>query len=144
MLSFINIFAQDQEARKFEELNDFCCEMTRDVFDRFFREIQNNPEAKGYIIFYEGKNNPICSVDRIPQRGEIDLTINIFKNHISLRGQNPKRFSWIKGGYREYWTAEFWIVPSGANAPKPTPTLVQKNIKFKKGKAKRLNLHCEP
>ena len=140
----VSISAQTKEARKFEELTDFCCEMTRAVFDNFFHEIQNNPESKGYVIFYEGKNHRICNKYRTPNSGEIDLIITTFKSHISSRNQDPKRFSWIKAGYREHWTAEFWIVPSSADLPKATSTVEQKNIKFKKGKTKRLNLQCEP
>jgi hypothetical protein len=43
----------------------------------------------------------------------------------------------IDGGYREEFIQEIWIVPNGAKAPIPTPTLQEKDIKFAKGKPRR-------
>ena len=141
-----SVSAQTKEARIIDETSDFCCEATRTRLDNFFVELQNNPKTKGYVIYYGGRNHPICSKNRMPKRGEIDIITTIFKKHVEFRGQDPKRFIWINGGYRENWTAEFWIVPNGADAPKPTPTptLEERDIKFKRGKAKKVNLHCVP
>ena len=58
--------------------------------------------------------------------------------------QDLGRIVWVNGGYRENLTTEFWIVPNNADAPKPTPTVKEKEIKFKRGKAKKLDLRCEP
>ena len=145
LLSFaFSISAQIKEARKFDETSDFCCEETRSRLDNFFAELQNNPKARGYVIFYGGKNHPICNIKKTPRRNELSFITEIFKSHVKFRNQNPENFFWVNGGYRENWTAEFWIVPSGADKPKPTPTLKEKNVKFEKGNAKKVNLHCEP
>ena len=138
-----SVSAQTKGARKFDETTDFCCENTRTRLDSFFVELQNNPETKGYVIFYGGTNHPVCNTNRIPKRGEIDIITTIFKKHIEFRNQAPKRFFLVKGGYREIWTVEFWIVPNDADAPKLPPTIKEKEIKFKRGKAKKIDLHCE-
>ena len=138
------VLAQIKEARKFEEIPGFCCEDVRIRLDNFLAELQNNPKTKGYIIYYGGKNHSVCNVNRLPKRGEINLIITTFKNQVVFRNQDLGRIVWIDGGYRENWIAEFWIVPNDADAPKPTPTIKEKEIKFKRGKAKKLDLHCEP
>jgi len=151
IVGFISIFflvfcvsAQNKEARKIDEISSFCCEDVRIRLNTFLLELQNNPKAKGYFIFYGGKSHPVCNTNRTPKRGEIDIISTIFKNHVKFRNQDLGRVVWIDGGYRENWTAEFWIVPNDADAPKPTPTVKEKEIKFKRGKAKKLDLRCEP
>ncbi len=138
------VSAQTKEARKFDEISNFCCEDIRTRLDTFLIELQNNPETKGYIIYYGGKNHSVCNVNRLPKHKEINIIVTTFKDQVVFRNQDLGRIVWINGGYRENWTTELWVVPNNADAPKPTPTVKEKEIKFKRGKAKKLDLHCEP
>jgi hypothetical protein len=59
------------------------------------------------------------------------------------RGIDASTVEVIDGGYREEPAMEFWIAPPGASRPKPTPTLTEKEIKFRKGKVKGSEIRCE-
>ena len=39
----------------------------------------------------------------------------------------------VNGGYDYGFRMEFWMVPSGAESPQPTPALMKKDIIFTKG-----------
>jgi hypothetical protein len=41
----------------------------------------------------------------------------------TARGIGRDRLIFINGGYRESNSFELWVVPQGAEAPRPTPTL---------------------
>ncbi len=43
-----------------------------------------------------------------------------------------EKIVFIEAGFREKLTIEFWLVPLGAEPPKPNPTL--KKMKYQKGK----------
>lgn len=59
----------------------------------------------------------------LPRRGEADFRVQIIRDHIKLRRYDPSRILFISGGFREEQKTEFWLVPKGADLPKPTPTL---------------------
>jgi hypothetical protein len=42
---------------------------------------------------------------------------------ITQRGIDGSRIVTVNGGFREDDSVELWIVPSGAAAPRPTPTV---------------------
>ena len=145
LLSFVvSVSAQDKEARKIEEISDFCCEYVRSVLDGFLAKLQNNPGAKGGVIFYDGKNHNICNKKRPPKRGELSLIVETVENHFNFRSFPTKEFVWINGGYREDWTIELWIIPKNAKLPEADPTIKKEKIKFRSGKAKDIDLQCEP
>ncbi|HZH35541.1 MAG TPA: hypothetical protein VEX64_11920 [Pyrinomonadaceae bacterium] len=135
-------FAQTGEARKIDEVEGICCEDLRTRFDQFLYKIQENRELIGYIVFYGGKSHLFCDGQRrLPKRGELSELIYAVENHIKFRGQNPTRFVWINGGYKEDWTLEFWVVPGSAEPPKPAPTVEKRDIKFQK--SRRIETLCE-
>jgi hypothetical protein len=41
---------------------------------------------------------------------------------------DTSRITIVKGGFREYNTVDSWIVPPGAEPPKPTPTVDEKFV----------------
>ncbi len=103
--------------------------------DDFAGEILKTSESKGYIIYYGGRTNPYGN--KPPQRNESKVRMKDFMedNRVSMRlGGNVKL---IDGGYRENYTAQFWVVPKGAQLPIPTPTIKPEEIKFRKGKYRR-------
>jgi hypothetical protein len=133
-----------QEAKLIDEFGDFCCESFRARMDNFFQELSNRPAENGVAIFYAGKNHPICNSRRSPKRGEIEVIMKTFENHMKLRGIPVNRIEIKFGGYKETWGAEFWLVVNGRSIPKPKPTVQKLAAKFRSGKARRIDLRCEP
>jgi len=132
-------------AREFDKFGSICCEDEKARLDNFAVHLQNEPEAQGYIIFYEGRRYSSCynRRARIPRRGEATARAARMKPYLTdARGLDAKRVIIINGGYREEWTAELWIMPKGTKPPKPTPTLEAKDIKFRRGKIGKQEYEC--
>jgi hypothetical protein len=133
------------EAREFDKYGSICCEDEKARLDNFAVHLQSEPEAIGYIIFYEGRRYPSCydRRPRAPRRGEAEARAARIKPYLTeMRGLDAKRVIIVNGGYREEWTAELWIVPKGGEPPKPTPTLQAKDIKFRKGRIPKREYEC--
>jgi hypothetical protein len=148
-------FAQQQgEARKFDEMGQVNCEDAKARLDNFAIQLQSDPTATGYIIFYGGKSyhytrynkktRQYTGVQMLPRRGEAKARIDQWTSYlIDSRGVDRQRLEVIDGGYREEPMMEFWIAPPGAKPPTPTPTLTEKEIKFRKGRLKGKEIRCE-
>ena len=148
-----NAFAQ-QEARKLDEMGQVNCEEAKARLDNLAIQLQQEPTTKGYIIFYGGKSYRNLIYNRrtkryiemklLPRRGEAKVRMTPWIDYLTnSRGVEVPRIEVIDGGYREQPMMEFWIVPSGAKPPTPTPTLIEKEIKFRKGRAKGSEFRCE-
>jgi hypothetical protein len=147
-----NAFAQ-QEARKFDEMGQASCDDAKARLDHFAIQLQSDPTVTGYIIFYGGKSyshtiynrktKQYVGVQLLPRRGEAKARITTWIDYLTdNRGVDRRRLKVLDGGYREEPTIEYWIAPSGAKPPTPTPTLTEKKIKFRKGRIKRSELVC--
>jgi hypothetical protein len=135
------------EARKFDEFKDVNCEDEKARLDNFANELQNNPDVQGYIVFYGGKRHqyPTRPNSRLalPRRGEAEARAARLKPYLhDSRGIDSGRIVVINGGYRDHWAAELWIVPKGANAPAPTPTVRPQEIRFRRGRIKKSDYEC--
>jgi hypothetical protein len=148
-----NAFAQ-QEARKVDEMGQVNCEDAKAYLDNLAIQLQIEPGAKGYIIFYGGKSYSSyvynkktrrdIPVQLLPRRGEAKARIAPWIDYLTnSRGVEASRIEVIDGGYREAPAMEFWIAPPGAVRPTPTPTLTEKQIKFRKGRVKGSEIRCE-
>jgi hypothetical protein len=148
-----NAFAQ-QEARKFDEMGEVNCDDAKARLDNLAVQVQHDPGAKGYIIFYGGKSyrrslynrrlKRYVNVNRLPRRGEAKARMAPWIDYlVNSRGIESRKIEIIDGGYREEPMMEFWIAPAGAPAPVPTPTLTEKEIKFRKGRIKANEFVCE-
>jgi len=138
-----------RETAKFDEFGDVCCGEEKARLDNFAVALQNVPEARGFIVFYGGRRQsyPFChsSRKRLPRRGEAQARAERLKPYL-LHGWStldPRRVVVIDGGYRETWSAELWIMPKGGTAPKPTPTVRIENMRFRRGKVRKGDYHCE-
>ncbi|HEX8285788.1 MAG TPA: PKD domain-containing protein [Pyrinomonadaceae bacterium] len=78
-------------------------------------ELQNDPTAQGYLICYGGRRGRAGEARRLCERARDYL--------VATRGIEGSRVVTVEGGLREEPTTEFWIVPSGATPPTPTPTV---------------------
>jgi hypothetical protein len=73
---------------------------------RFFKELNKKPKTQGYIINY-GTAKEIAK-----RNAQIKDAIGFFK-------YDSSRVTLVKGGNRKVIKTQFWIVPEGAEAPKP-------------------------
>ena len=137
--------AQNADQLRFDKFGNICCEDEKARLDNFVIHLMKEPGTQAYIIFYEGRRYASCydSRPRIPRRGEAEARAARMKPYlVDTRGFDANRIVVINGGYREEWMAELWIVPSGANPPKPTPTLEAKHIRFRKGRIPKSEYEC--
>lgn len=135
------------EARKFDEFGDVGCEDEKARLDNFANELQSNPDARGYIVFYGGKRqlNPARrnSNPALPRRGEAEARAARLKPYLNdSRGVDANRIVVVNGGYRDQWTAELWIGPQGANPPTLSPTIKPQEMRFRSGRIKRRDYEC--
>jgi hypothetical protein len=125
---------------KFDEFGDINCEDEYARLDNFAIQLQNTPSAQGYIIFYGGRRFR----GRLPRVGEAAARAGRLKPYlVNRRGIPTDRVVVINGGYQESFVVELWIVPPGAEPPKPsTITVPAKQIRFKKGKVNKRQFQC--
>ena len=102
-------------AREFDECNNCTYDDQKARLDNLAVELQNDPTTRAYVFAYGGRMSPIGQVERLMTRAREYL--------IAQRGIDASRFTVVNGGFREEDSVELWIVPSGATAPKATPTV---------------------
>lgn len=111
------------------------------------------PDSKIYVIYYEGKYtiyNP-SRWNRKTQRYESSLVnprrgdgLNRAKEVEIFLTENDfaeSSITLINGGYRDDLTLEVWLAPKDSLPPKPSQTVSEKEITFRKGKAAKPR-HC--
>ena len=102
-------------AREFDECNHCTFDDQKARLDNLAVELQNDPSTRAYIIAYGGRMSPLGQVEKLMSRAREYL--------ITQRGIDGSRIVTVNGGFREDDSVELWIVPSGAAAPRPTPTV---------------------
>ncbi len=122
--------ASVNECRKFDEYSyiipDY--EMMRLLNFRDF--LNNNPELFGYIIVYGSQGE---------RRGEAEAHAARLRDVLmNILGIASERFIVIVGGYREKWAVELWGCPHDASKPMPKPSIQMKDVRFRRGKIKKL------
>ena len=115
LTSVLRVELPHREAGEF----DVCCSCTFDDqkarLDNLAIELQNDPTSTGYIHAYGGRTSRVGQADRLGARAREYLTVN--------RRIDAARIVVVNGGFREDNCVELWIVPSGAAAPQPRPTV---------------------
>ena len=102
-------------AREFDECNNCTFDDQKARLDNLAVELQNDPSTRGYILAYGGRMSPLGQVEKLMSRARDYL--------VTQRGIDASRLVVVNGGFREEDSVELWIVPSGAAAPQPTPTV---------------------
>jgi hypothetical protein len=74
-----------------------------------------------YIIAYSGRSSV---------RGFAATGLRRIKTQLASLGVQAQRIGNIDGGYREDAAYEIWMVPEGADPPRPTPTIDRKQIVY--------------
>jgi hypothetical protein len=101
-------------SKRFDEFPSIAFDDDKARLDNLAIELQNNPGAQGYIIAYSGRRSRAGEADRMSARAVSYL--------VETRGLSRSRLVVVNGGYRDSNTFELWLVPQGAEAPRPTPT----------------------
>jgi hypothetical protein len=132
------VSAFSQSADKLDEFVNIPCDDYLGRMDAAMNKASENPSSTVYVLIYEGKefryNNRKKKTELVfPGFGSAKAKISSMKRYISLRSFPVERFKFVKAGFRENSTVEMWLVPSGGNQPKSTPTLTK--MKYRKGKA---------
>lgn len=140
MLTFSLAGATSQQTRKFDEFGDINCEDEMARLDNFATQLQNEPAAKGVVIFYGGRRFR----GRLPKQGEAAARAARMKPYlVERRGISAERVIVIDGGYREEFQVDLWVIPADVTPPEPNSTIPAKDIKFQKGKANARQFKCQ-
>ncbi|HEX6624526.1 MAG TPA: hypothetical protein VF064_12505 [Pyrinomonadaceae bacterium] len=118
-----------QTPRRFDEFPSVAFDDDKARLDNLAVELQNNPTAVGYIIAYAGRRSRPGHADRMGTRAA-DYLVN-------TRGINRNRLVVVNGGTRENNTYELWLVPQGAEPPRPTPTVSADELRTAPSTARR-------
>jgi len=76
---------------------------------------------KVYVIGYAGRTS---------ERMFASTSLRRMRDQILKSGFPPARVGAYDGGFREQPAFELWVVPEGAEPPKPTPTIDRKDIVY--------------
>jgi hypothetical protein len=113
----------------FDEYGNIRFEDEKARLDIFAVELQNDPTASGYILCYGG---------RVGREGEARVRCDRAKKYISeVRGIAADHIVTVDGGFREDLTVRLVVVPKGATAPEPSPTVDPSEVTILKPKAAR-------
>lgn len=78
---------------------------------------------RAFVIVYAGRTSP---------RGQAKTDLIRIKAYLVKAGTPVDHIVTIDGGFKEELSHELWIVPIGAESPRPKPTLSAKDIVFPK------------
>jgi hypothetical protein len=99
---------------KFDEFDSLAFDDDKARLDAFAIELQNNPDAQGYIILYQGTDKVskrTRNADKIGKR-TLDYLVKV-------RGVDPRRIVITNWGTRPKTRYELWVIPPGAPPPVP-------------------------
>ncbi len=112
--TFVDRMPELPKPRRFAEFPARAIDDDKANLDAFAIELQNNPDAQGYIIMYQG-------TDKISMRSrKVDvLSKKTLDYLVKTRGLDPRRLSIVNWGTRPETYYDLWIVPPGAQPPVP-------------------------
>lgn len=94
------------------------------ALDLLSNALHDDTATTGIIFVYGAKRD---------RRGNVERRVTCMENYmIQRRGIPSNRIRVLQGGYRQHATIELWVVPSGLQAPKPTPTLRRDHVTLTK------------
>jgi hypothetical protein len=145
--------AQNKEARQIDEFGVVPCGEMLGRMQLIFIESQNEPNSQIYVVYYgarfrkeELRNKKTNQVDRVqlkyPHREDalnrakaIPLFLTTVESYpLSVRNAFKDKIVLIDGGYQQNIKMEVWLVPKDAAPPKPSPTIDEKDVKFRTDK----------
>jgi len=128
------------QVRKFDEFGDIKCEDEMARLDNVAIQLQNEPTAKGVLVFFGGKTFR----GKLPLRGEAAARAARLKPYlVNRRGIPSNRVMVFDGGYADEWRVEIWVVPMSFWFPAPKPEIPADGVKFRTGKVSARSFRCE-
>ena len=109
-------------ASKLDEFGDLAVEKENERLHTAAGTIAQNTDNI-VVIAYAGRNNA---------RFYASTALRRMKTYFGTLGVPSDRVGTVDGGFREEPGYEIWIVPVGAETPKPTPTIDRKDIVYPK------------
>lgn len=109
-------------AAKFGEFGELDAEALKTNL-KALAQFLSQSEDNLYLIGYAGRNN---------ERGYASNSIRKMKDQLSVEGIAPRRIIAMDGGFREEPLFDFWVVPMGAEPPRPMPTVNRNEIVYPK------------
>jgi len=91
------------------------------LLDGLYLELNNDPQLRGLVIFYG---------PRVGTRREVISRMNAARQYLGFRHFDVTRVVIQHGGFREEEAVELYMVPSGIDLPKPSPTVDEKFVIF--------------
>lgn len=101
------------EGNRFDVYNDVRFNDEKARLDNFAVQLQNEPAARGYLVVYGARGGAPDAARRRANRAR-DYIVN-------ERAIGSDRVVVSEGGVRDILTLELWLVPTGAEPPRPTP-----------------------
>lgn len=117
------------EARKFLEYGsaEANCETEMAHLDNYAIALQSEPGMKAYVVVYGGR--------RDTARSELHARRSRIKRYlVNERGIDTSRVIVMDGGFHQNLTIELWLAPAGAEPPKVTPTVLAKEVRYRRAK----------
>jgi hypothetical protein len=114
---------------EFDECNNCTFDDQKARLDNLAVDLQNDPSKRAYIIAYGGRMSPLGQVEVLMSRSRDYL--------VTQRQIDASRLTVVNGGFREEDSVELWIVPSGAEPPRATPTVPASEMKAPAKRRKR-------
>lgn len=109
-------FAQEKpKAKLIDEFGKTCSEDVMARYDGFYVEMLNQPTSTSYIIFYGSESNEGRNLSYIY------WLANYYKGRININNI-------IRGANQKKEKIQFWLVPQGAEIPKPTSEFIPAEI----------------
>lgn len=122
--SFTEVPAQVKRvlsAREYDTCESCSYDDQKARLDNVVVELQNDPSTSTYLFAYGGRHSRTGVAERLLERAKDYL--------ITKRGIDASRIVVANGGLREEDSLEVWIVPQGAKAPQPRPTLQPQDVR---------------
>ena len=110
-------------AKKFGEFGDLPAETVTFHLKTLAEFLSNNATDNLYIIGYAGRKS---------ERGFAGNALRKMRTELTAAGVSPRRINAVDGGFHEEPLFDFWIVPPGAEPPRPAPTVDRREIVYPK------------
>ncbi|HEY2865765.1 MAG TPA: hypothetical protein VGJ02_01620 [Pyrinomonadaceae bacterium] len=115
----VKIIAPATKFGEFGEVDTDTLKKNLEALTTFFAQSPDNL----YLIVYAGRNS---------ERNFSMTWARRIKDGLTVAGMEPRRVYAMDGGFREQPLFDFWIVPGGAEPPRPSPTVKRNEIVYPK------------